>query len=250
VDEERTVKSKRSPLLCELHSHTTWSDGELSLRELVDLYGRAGFDVLCVTDHTVRGDDPWRASQDGGRSVTQPIFAEYLAAIEAEAAYARAAYDLLVLPGLELTWDDVDPARAAHAVAVGLRTYVGLDDGLDDALVRARAGGAALLAAHPYDLAAAADAPRTTGRWALEWRTLAKAVDRFELFNRADCFEWVAAAGLPAVANGDFHRPEHLATWKTLLPVAKDEDAIVAYLRSPRPAYLVDLARRQVREAA
>jgi hypothetical protein len=33
------------PLLCELHAHTTWSDGDLSLRELVDLYGghlRAG----------------------------------------------------------------------------------------------------------------------------------------------------------------------------------------------------------------
>ncbi len=38
-------------LLCELHAHSTWSDGELSLTELVDLYGRSGFDVLCVTDH-------------------------------------------------------------------------------------------------------------------------------------------------------------------------------------------------------
>jgi len=56
------VKSKRNPLLCELHAHTTWSDGELALPELVDLYGRNGFDVLCVTDHVVRGDDPWRAT--------------------------------------------------------------------------------------------------------------------------------------------------------------------------------------------
>jgi predicted metal-dependent phosphoesterase TrpH len=47
------------PLLCELHAHTTWSDGELSLRELVDLYGDAGFDVLCVTDHTHPSGDPW-----------------------------------------------------------------------------------------------------------------------------------------------------------------------------------------------
>ena len=35
----------------------------LSLRELVDLYGRAGFDVLCVTDHALRSDDPWFAEQ-------------------------------------------------------------------------------------------------------------------------------------------------------------------------------------------
>ena len=43
----------RHTLLCELHAHTTWSDGALSLPELVDVYGNAGFDVLCVTDHSV-----------------------------------------------------------------------------------------------------------------------------------------------------------------------------------------------------
>jgi histidinol phosphatase-like PHP family hydrolase len=33
-------------LLCELHAHTTWSDGYLTLRDSVDMYGEAGFDVL------------------------------------------------------------------------------------------------------------------------------------------------------------------------------------------------------------
>ena len=46
------------PLLCELHCHTTWSDGDLTPDELVDLYGTAGFDVLCVTDHVVGPNDP------------------------------------------------------------------------------------------------------------------------------------------------------------------------------------------------
>jgi len=173
--------------------------------------------------------------------VTQALFDEYLAAVDAEADRARALYDLLVLPGLELTYDDVDPARSAHAVAVGSRSFVGLESGLDAALATARSGGAALIAAHPYDPAAAGGAPRTTARFALEWRELAGAVDRFELFNRRDCFHWVAAAGLPVVASGDFHRREHLETWKTLLPAAKDEASVVGYLRSHRPAYLVDL---------
>jgi predicted metal-dependent phosphoesterase TrpH len=44
-------------LLCELHAHTTWSDGELTLTELVDLYGMHGFDVLCVTDHLLRTEE-------------------------------------------------------------------------------------------------------------------------------------------------------------------------------------------------
>ena len=49
------------PLLCELHAHTTWSDGALTLPQLVDLYGRSGFDVLAVTDHVVRDRERWCA---------------------------------------------------------------------------------------------------------------------------------------------------------------------------------------------
>ena len=67
---------------------------------------------------------------------------------------------------------------------------------------------------------------------------LSALVDRWELFNRYDLFGWVAARGLAAVANGDFHRPEHLYGWKTLVPCAKDERAVLDYLTSPRPAFL------------
>lgn len=48
----------------------------------------------------------------------------------------------------------------------------------------------------------------------------------------------MAEKRLPAVASGDFHRPEHLATWKTLLPCAKDEESVVRFLRSPVRAFL------------
>jgi len=53
------MRRKVEPLLCELHAHTRWSDGALTLPELVDLYGTNGFDVLVVTDHVVRRDSPW-----------------------------------------------------------------------------------------------------------------------------------------------------------------------------------------------
>ena len=36
------MPTKQSPLLCELHAHTTWSDGALTPRELCDAYGRFG----------------------------------------------------------------------------------------------------------------------------------------------------------------------------------------------------------------
>jgi len=233
---------RSGPLLCELHAHTTWSDGEVSLTELVDLYGSAGFDVLAVTDHVVRADDPFHPE---GAERPPRIRAEnydgYLAAIEREAERARALYDLVVIPGLELTYNDPDPLRGAHAVAVGLREFIGVDDGLDTALREAREQGVALLAAHPYTHEASRTASRTTARFAEQPGWAAAVVDRFELCNRHDFFAWVAEARLPVVATGHFHRPEHLDTWKTLVPCAKDEAALVDYLRSPRPVSLTRL---------
>jgi hypothetical protein len=230
-------------LLCELHAHSTYSDGSLDLTELVDLYGRSGFDVLCVTDHCVRADDPFHPSSASGRPhVHDGNYPEYIAAIGREAARARSLYDLLVIPGLELTYNDLEPRRAAHAVAVGLRRFVGVDGGLDLALVRARRAGAALIAAHPYPLTDAATSLRQTARYAEDWRALARAVDRFELFNRHELFGWVAAAGLPVVATGDFHHPEHLGTWKTLIPCRKDERSVIEYLASDSPVHLTRFA--------
>ena len=56
-------------LLCDFHVYTTWSDGRLPVREVVDLYGQTGkFDVIAVTDHilmtkdllALRGRQNWR----------------------------------------------------------------------------------------------------------------------------------------------------------------------------------------------
>jgi predicted metal-dependent phosphoesterase TrpH len=36
-------------LLCDFHVHTHWSDGRLTLAEVVDLYGSTGkFDVIAI----------------------------------------------------------------------------------------------------------------------------------------------------------------------------------------------------------
>jgi predicted metal-dependent phosphoesterase TrpH len=235
------MASKLAPLLCELHAHTTWSDGAFSVRELADHYGRAGFDVLAVTDHTV----PGACVQEGD-------FGAYLAEVEAEAERARCLYDLLLIPGLELTYEHEVPERAGHAVAVGLHEFVGVEDGLEEALRAARARGAALVAAHPYTPAEAVSSSRGTAAFAADPDKWAPLVDRFELFNRETLFRWVADAGLPAVANGDFHVLDHLSGWKTLVPCAREEQAVIDYLRSPRPTFLVKLDRRadDLQEAA
>ena len=215
-------------LLCELHAHTTWSDGELSMAEVVDIYGSAGYDVLCITDHVVRNHT----------MITEEVFAPYLRAIQLENVRAQAAYGMSVIPGLELTWDDADPAWAAHAVVIGTHCYVGLEDGLEAALERARSQGAAVIAVHPHALESDPTPGRTTRRWWLD-RDLRSLAHRFELINRNHVFSWVAETDLPAVAGGDFHIPAHMATWKTVIPAARTPSAVINFLRSSEPAMLV-----------
>src|SRR5262249_1143536 len=189
--------------------------------------------------------------------------------IEREAVRAWRTYGLLVVPGLELTFNDPEPVMAAHAVAVGLREFVSVDDGIAEAMRSAAKAGAALVAAHPnsaQDQGSANANPlvaqtperrsqpaftrgRVTKRFSRDAGLRALA-DRFELFNRTQLFGWVADAGLPALATGDFHTPDHLSGWKTLLPSLHDEGAVVDYLRSPRPVSLVRLEDELARAAA
>jgi predicted metal-dependent phosphoesterase TrpH len=225
-------------LLCELHAHTTWSDGHLTLTALVDLYGRHGFDVLCVTDHSVRLDDPMPSAVD---SWTWPA---YRAAIHAEAERARTEYGLLVLPGLELSDNHEDPDLSAHVLALGLDEHVSIDAGIVTALERANDLHAAVVAAHPYG--ARDPTPlRPTRRIARELDTFRTLVHRYELFNRDEVFTWVAEARLPAIASGDVHRAAHLASWKTLLPCEKDATAVLDYLRSRGRTCLMPYAAQQ-----
>lgn len=222
-------------LLCELHAHTTWSDGYLTLEEVVDLHGRNGFDVLCITDHTVRLDDPMPSAIDPW---TWPAYA---ASVRAEAQRAASEYGLLVLLGLELTDNREDPELSAHALAIGLERFVSIEAGLVPALEAANDHGAAIVAAHPYSDHDAMPLRPTRRIWR-EREALRGLIHRYELFNRRETFSWIASEGLPPVATGDFHRAQHISSWKTLLRCEKDADAVVTCLRSRARLYLTPYA--------
>ena len=134
------------PLLCELHAHTTWSDGTLSLRELVHLYGTQR--LRRALRHRPRRRRPaTRSPRDC--LVRARSYPPTSRRSSARPPRARERYGLLLLAGLELTFNDADPDRAAHALAVGLRSAVPLEDGIAQAMTAARAAGAAVVAAHP-----------------------------------------------------------------------------------------------------
>ena len=50
-------------LYCDFHIHTTWSDGEYSIDEVVALYGEAGFDVIAITDHVLDSESISRSGK-------------------------------------------------------------------------------------------------------------------------------------------------------------------------------------------
>ena len=225
-------------LLCELHAHTTWSDGHLTLPELVDLYGRSDFDVLCVTDHAVRLDDP------SPRAVDSWAWPAYASAVRAEADRALAEYDLILIQGLELSDNREDPDLSAHVLALGLEHYVSVDAGIVAALEAANHQDAALIAAHPYSDSDSTPLRATRRIWR-ERELFRELVHRYELFNRNEVFAWVAAEELPPVATGDVHQAQHLASWKTLLPCDREPAAVIAHLRSRGRVFLTPFALEQ-----
>ena len=224
-------------LLCDFHVHTRWSDGRLSLREVVDLYGKTGrFDVIAITDHILMKRDllgrAGRFLSLGRRefSVTEPRFRTYLDEIAGEARRAAERYGLLVIPGAEITQNHLRSRKNSHIVALDIREYISADQPAEAILRAIRAQGALSIACHPHH--------RTTRRVEIGtcylWdhrKRLADLVDVWEAANRDDLFSVTSLKHYPYVANSDFHKPKHLYSWKTLLRCEKNWTAIARTLR-------------------
>ena len=224
-------------LLCDFHVHTTWSDGRLSIREVVDLYGRTGrFDVIAVTDHILmKRDFLARATKlmSLGRrrlSVTEPWFPEYLAEIETEAKRAKKLYGMLVIAGAEITQNHLRSRKNAHIVALNLREYISADQPAEDILREIRRQGALSIACHPHDRTTRRIEIGTSYLWDHRKR-LMDLVDVWEAANRDDLFSVTSLRHMPYVANSDFHKLGHLYSWKTLVRCDKEWPTIARTLR-------------------
>jgi predicted metal-dependent phosphoesterase TrpH len=225
-------------LLCDFHVHTQWSDGQLSVREVVDLYGRTGrFDVIAITDHILMNRDllgrAGRLLSLGRKefSVTKERFAAYLEDVVAEAERAKRLYGLLVIPGAEVTQNHIRSKKNSHIVALNIREHISADQPAENILREIRRQGALSIACHPHH--------RTTTRFEIGtcylWdhrKRLVDLVDVWEAANRDDLFSVTSLKHYPYIANSDFHKPKHLYSWKTLVKCEKNWDAIARTLRA------------------
>jgi 3',5'-nucleoside bisphosphate phosphatase len=164
-------------------------------------------------------------------SVTQERFPQYLEDVDREGRRAKRLYDLLVIPGAEVTQNHISSKKNAHIVALNIQEYISADQPAEDILREIRRQGALSIACHPHH--------RTTRRVEIStcylWdnrKRLVDLVDVWEAANRDDLFSVTSLKHYPYVANSDFHKSKHLYSWKTLLRCDKNWEAVARALRS------------------
>ncbi len=215
-----------SSRLADLHMHSTFSDGKLTIPELVDLYGSRGFGAIAITDHlcetsTVLG----KAAGYLNQTLTKATFPLYREILRTEAARARREYDMLLIPGIELTKNTVLNHRSAHVLALGVTEWIDANLSIEEICAEIRAQGGLAVAAHPVPTRRLEK--QTYFLWDRRER-FAPHFDAWEVASGRVLFEEVLASGLPMVANSDLHRPSQLESWKTVFSGPRLDYAEVA----------------------
>jgi len=230
VRKKTDFSTTRRALLCDFHIHTNYSDGKLSVPEVVDFYGLRGFDCICITDH-------WTDSRllIGKLQRLTPFtlsfdqIDEYFEVIQLEARRAWRRYGMLVLTGLEFNKDGATKKSSAHLLGIDLKKSISPRLDLRETIDRIHAQGGLAVASHPHIM---------KSEWAKDtlylWENQEEfipLIDAWEIANRNNLFTPVSLKRLPFLANSDFHKPKHIYSWKTVLHCEKEVEAIKQCIR-------------------
>ena len=225
----RTGRDPR-PLLCDFHIHTNYSDGKLTVPEVVDFYGSRGFDCICITDHWT---DPRRLIGKLSRltpfTLSFDQIEEYFEVIAREARRAWRRYGLLVMTGLEFNKDGPTRKSSAHLLGIDLKEPISPRFDLIETIEKIHAQGGLAVASHPH-IMKSEWTKDTLYLWENQ-RQFIPLIDAWEIANRNNLFAPVSLKRLPLLAGSDFHKPKHIYSWKTLLFCDKDPVAIKDCIR-------------------
>jgi PHP domain len=185
--------------LADLHVHSNFSDGQMSLPELVDFYGSRGFGAVAVTDHicekrTFLG----QAADYLNLSLNEQNFLEYLDILADEAKRAWRAYRMVVIPGFELSKNSWFNHRSAHILGLGISRFMTADGDIKDLARSIRAQ---------------------------------EEFDAWEVASGPHFFTEVQESGLPLLATSDLHRKTQIESWKTVFTCERSQSAIFEAIR-------------------
>ena len=214
-------------LLCDLHIHTTLSDGEVPIEDVVRLYGEAKFDAIAITDHLFDTQTPRSLEiHEEGKSVED--VAAYFQKIDEIAHWAKETFDLLIIPGLEIC----NLTEDFHILGLDLKEAIHPNQDAEHVIDAIhRQGGLAIASHPPLKLSYFLNEDRQSINrhplhlWKYKERYVDK-IDAWEIANQEDLLGEVGLERLPYVANSDFHKRHHIHSWKSMIFAKKDKEDI------------------------
>lgn len=222
--------------LADLHIHSTFSDGKLTIPEIIDFYGSRGFKIIGITDHLCEEETfLGKASNFLKKTLTKNTFQEYLQIIRSEGERALKQYGMMVIPGIELTKNSLSFHRSAHILALGISEYINADGNILDLITKIKNQGALAIAAHPVSTRMVEH--QTFHLWNKREEFFDK-FDAWEVASGPHLFKEVMESGLPMIANSDFHHPRHIKSWKTLINCEISFDSLKAAIKNQQIEFM------------
>lgn len=216
-------------MLADFHIHSTFSDGRLSIPELVDLYGSRGFGAIAITDHLCEeASIAGRAARWLGRTLTPATFPLYTEILRSERVRAWEQYGMVVIAGFELTQNFVSNRKSAHILALGVEEFLTASGDAADLARAVREKGGLSIAAHPVSTRKIEK--QTLHLWDRR-EELRASFDAWEVASGPHLFEEVLGSGLPLLANSDLHHPRQITSWKTVFYCERKQEAIFEAIR-------------------
>lgn len=218
--------------LADLHVHSAFSDGQLTIPELIDFYGSRGFGCIAITDHICE-DRTFFGLAAGYLSytLTEEKFTSYLELIRDEADRAWRRYRMVVIPGYELSKNSWSNHRSAHILGLGVSEWMGADGDVVELARGIRQQGGVAIGAHPVSTR---KIERQTYHLWNRRRELASEFDAWEVASGPHFFDEVADSGLPMIATSDLHKPSQIRSWKTVFECERHPGAILDAIRAQK----------------
>ncbi len=218
------------PFLADFHVHTDMSDGQIPLRQVIDLYGSHGFGAIAITDHIAEEKTfIGKAAIHLEKVLTRETFPGYLAALKDEGARAWDQYRMVVLPGFELSKNSINNWRSAHLLGIGVSEYLPADADTVELIQKIHEQQGLAIAAHPVHTRKVEK--QTYELWDRR-QELAQHFDAWEVASGPFIFDEVAATNLPKLASGDLHAAKQIRSWKTLLHCERHPQAILDAIKT------------------
>lgn len=227
--------------------HSTFSDGKLTIPQLVDFYGERQFGAIAITDHICEEDTliGW-ASGHLKQTLTRATFPLYREILRSEIKRAWDQYQMILLPGFELSKNSVSNHRSAHILRIGLIDdfeYLTADGDVTELIQGIRAQGGLAIAAHP--VWTRKREKQTYHLWDRR-EELTGMLDAWEVASGPFLFDEVLKTHLRKIATSDLHRPGQISAWKTLFDCEKHPEALLSAIRKQTLSFVFYHDERQV----